>query len=196
MKTWSDPGAFYNGFHGYCAIFVNASFAYAGTELVGLAVAETDKPHIVMPMATKQVVWRLLIFYVVSLLVVGFIVPYTDPNLLGGGGANTSPFVIAADMAGISGMADFMNAIILISTLSVGNAAVYGGSRAILALVEAGQVSLATLHHIMLYCLFLLFYFVLCCLDLMYACIYVCNYCDRLLRLWDMWTKVDDHWSP
>lgn len=26
---------------GFCALFVNAAFAYAGTELVGLAAAET-----------------------------------------------------------------------------------------------------------------------------------------------------------
>jgi yeast amino acid transporter len=138
--TWRHPGAFYNGFRGFLGMFTNAAFAYSGTELVGLAAAECHRPHKVMPMASKQVVWRIVFFYLISLLCVGFIVPYTNPNLLGGGSdVNTSAFVVAADMAGIKGFADFMNFIILISTLSVGNSSVYGASRTVLAVVEHGQ---------------------------------------------------------
>jgi len=122
-------------------MFVNAAFAYGGTELVGLAACETAQPHKTMPSATKQVVWRIVLFYVVSLLCVGFIVPYTNPNLLGGSGVNASAFVIAADLAGISGFADFMNFIILISTLSVGNSAVFGACRSLLRLVEASHAA-------------------------------------------------------
>lgn len=142
-KTWVNPGAFYNGFHGFCGMFVNAAFAFGGTELVGLACCETVEPHRTMPGAVKQVVWRIVLFYIVSLLVISFIVPYTNPNLLGSGSGSsvdTSPFVIAADLAGLgNGFSDFMNAIVLISTLSVGNSAVYGASRTVLAVVEHGQ---------------------------------------------------------
>ena len=38
---WQNPGAFNNGFKGLCSCFVTAAFAFAGTELVGLAAAET-----------------------------------------------------------------------------------------------------------------------------------------------------------
>ena len=40
-KFWSDPGSFNNGFKGICSVFVTAAFAFAGTELSGLAAAET-----------------------------------------------------------------------------------------------------------------------------------------------------------
>jgi amino acid transporter len=82
-ETWTTPGAVHNGFKGFCAMFVNAAFAFAGTELVGLAAAETAHPRKVLPDATKQVVWRIIIFYFVSLLIVGFLVPYDSDQLLG-----------------------------------------------------------------------------------------------------------------
>ena len=40
-RFWHDPGAFNNGFKGICSVFVTAAFAFAGTELAGLAAAET-----------------------------------------------------------------------------------------------------------------------------------------------------------
>lgn len=40
-KYWRDPGSFNNGFKGVCSVFVTAAFAFAGTELSGLAAAET-----------------------------------------------------------------------------------------------------------------------------------------------------------
>lgn len=51
---WHQPGAFRNGFKGFCSVFVNAAFAYAGTELVGLAAAEAEDPRKSLPKATKQ----------------------------------------------------------------------------------------------------------------------------------------------
>lgn len=44
-QYWHDPGAFHNGFKGLCSVFVTAAFAFAGTELVGLAAAETSNPR-------------------------------------------------------------------------------------------------------------------------------------------------------
>jgi yeast amino acid transporter len=35
------PGSFNNGFSGICSVFVTAAFSFAGTELAGLAAAET-----------------------------------------------------------------------------------------------------------------------------------------------------------
>jgi amino acid transporter len=108
------------------------------TSIFHPAAAETEHPRKVLPDASKQVTWRIILFYFVSLLIVGFLVPYDSPDLLGGG-INTSAFVVAISTAGVTGLPDFMNFIILISNLSVGNSAVYGASRAILALVDYGQ---------------------------------------------------------
>lgn len=95
---------FTDGFKGFCSVFVTAAYAFSGTELVGLAAAETENPRKTLPRATKQVFWRVTFFYIVSLLLVGFLVPYNDPDLLNGSGTATSPFVIAIKNAGIKGM--------------------------------------------------------------------------------------------
>jgi yeast amino acid transporter len=84
FKKWHDPGAFNNGFKGLCSTFVTASFAFGGTELVGLAAAETENPRKALPTAIKQVFWRITLFYIISLLLVGTLVSYDDPRLLNG----------------------------------------------------------------------------------------------------------------
>ncbi|KAJ6120383.1 hypothetical protein N7523_004663 [Penicillium sp. IBT 18751x] len=141
-KYWHDPGAFHNGFKGLCSVFVNAAFAFAGTELVGLAAAETANPRKSLPTAIKQVFWRIALFYVVSLTLVGLLVQWNDPRLVSGtssADAKASPFVIAIENAGISGLPSVMNVVIMIAVLSVGNSSVYGASRTLAALAEQGQ---------------------------------------------------------
>lgn len=141
-KYWHSPGAFHNGFKGLCSVFVNAAFAFAGTELVGLAAAETANPRKSLPTAIKQVFWRISLFYVVSLTLVGLLVPYTDNKLLSGTSsvdATASPFVISIQMAGIEGLPSVFNAVIMIAVLSVGNSSIYGSSRTLAALAEQGQ---------------------------------------------------------
>lgn len=141
-KYWVDPGAFNNGFRGLCSTFVTAAFAFAGTELVGLAAAETANPRKSLPTAIKQVFWRITLFYVVSLLLVGLLVPYTDGRLLSGvssADATASPFVIAIENAGITGLPSVMNVVIMVAVCSVGNSAIYGSSRTLAALAEQRQ---------------------------------------------------------
>jgi amino acid transporter len=124
-------------------VFVTAAFAFGGTELVGLAAAETANPRKSLPTAVKQVFWRITLFYIVALTLVGLLVPYTDKKLLNETGqssnAHASPFVIAIQTAGIAGLPSVMNVVIMISVLSVGNSAVYGSSRTMAALAEQGQ---------------------------------------------------------
>lgn len=139
-RYWYNPGAFHNGFKGLCSVFVTAAFAFGGTELVGLTAAETANPRKSMPKAIKQVFWRITLFYVVSLILVGMLVPYNSPQLQNSDGtARYSPFVIAILNAGISGLPSVMNVVIMISVLSVGNSSVFGCSRTFLALANAGQ---------------------------------------------------------
>ncbi|TKA27784.1 hypothetical protein B0A50_04885 [Salinomyces thailandicus] len=141
-KFWYNPGAFNNGFKGLCSVFVTAAFAFAGTELVGLAAAETENPRKSLPSAVKQVFWRISLFYMVALTLVGLLVPYDNPQLLNGASsvdAKASPFVIAIQNAGISGLPSVMNAVILIAVLSVGNSSIYGSSRTLAALADQNQ---------------------------------------------------------
>jgi amino acid transporter len=142
-KYWHHPGAFHHGLKGLCSVFVTAASAFSGTELVGLAAAETAHPRKSLPTAVKQVFWRITLFYVIALTLVGLLVPYTDQRLLNKNGqssnARASPFVIAIKNAGIAGLPSVMNVIIMISVISVGNSAVYGSSRTMAALAEQGQ---------------------------------------------------------
>ncbi|KAK9366671.1 amino acid permease/ SLC12A domain-containing protein [Lipomyces kononenkoae] len=140
-KYWHDPGAFNHGFKGLCSVFVTAAFAFSGTELVGLAAAETVNPRKTLPSAVKQVFWRITLFYIVSLTLIGLLVPYNNMQLLGAtseADVAASPFVIAIQNAGISGLPSVMNVVILIAVLSVGNSAVYGCSRTLTSLAEMG----------------------------------------------------------
>ena len=140
-RYYSNPGAFQNGFKGFCTVFVTAAFAFGGTELVGLAAAEAANPQKSLPKATRQVFWRITFFYVLSLLMVGLDLPSDDPDLLGASGANTkaSPFVLAIKRAGIKGLPSVFNAVITISVISVANSCTYGSSRTMQALATRGM---------------------------------------------------------
>ncbi|MCJ1297639.1 hypothetical protein MMC08_000427 [Hypocenomyce scalaris] len=146
-KYWHNPGAFANGFKGFCAVFVNAVFAYSGTELVGLAAAEARNPRKSLPKAAKQVFWRITLFYVINLLVVGLNVPYNNPQLLGSGStadavgvdSKASPFVLAIQDAGIPVLPSIINSVVLISTLSVANSCTYASTRTLQALALSGR---------------------------------------------------------
>lgn len=140
-RVWRENGALANGFKGVCSVFVTAAFSFAGTELVGLAAAESANPRKNLPSAIKQVFWRITIFYILTLLLIGLLVPYDDPQLLGASSsydASASPFVIVINRAGIAGLDHLINATIMISILSIGNSCVYGGSRTLCALAEQG----------------------------------------------------------
>ncbi|PHH79104.1 hypothetical protein CDD82_2595 [Ophiocordyceps australis] len=140
-RYWNDPGAFRNGFRGFCAVFVTAAFSLTGTELVGLAAAETKNPVKALPGAVRLVSMRILVFYILGLFFVGLLVPSDDPRLLSSKAftdVKASPWVLIGKYAGLKGLDHFMNSIILISVLSIGVSAVYGGSRTLTALAQQG----------------------------------------------------------
>ncbi|CZR53389.1 probable GAP1-General amino acid permease [Phialocephala subalpina] len=138
---WHDPGAFRNGFKGFCSVFVTASFAFGGTELVGLAAAEAANPRKSIPKATKQVFWRITLFYVISLFLLGLIVPSDNDNLSSASGGNTrySPFVLSFRLAGIKVLPSIFNAVITLSVISVANSCTFASTRTIQALCARGM---------------------------------------------------------
>jgi amino acid transporter len=140
-RYWHAPyEAFLNGFHGFCSVFVTAAFAYTGTELTGLAAAETQDPKKEIPRASKQVVWRIAIFYIVNLFLVGLIVPENSPLYSDEGSTSRhSPFVIAIRLAGIKVLPSIFNAVILIAVMSVANSCTFGSTRTIQALAANGM---------------------------------------------------------
>jgi amino acid transporter len=138
---WREPGAFRHGFNGFAGVFVIAAFSFGGTELVGLAAAESDNPRKAIPTASKQVFWRIAFFYIVNLFIVGLILPADDDRLLNSSGANTkaSPFVLAIEDAGIAVLPSIMNAVITVAVISVANSCTFGSTRTMQALAEQGM---------------------------------------------------------
>ncbi|KAI0128480.1 amino acid permease [Xylariales sp. AK1849] len=140
-KYWHNPGAFNGGFNGFASVFTVAAFAFGGTELVGLAAAESSNPRKAIPQATKQVFWRISFFYIVNLFILGLIIPYTDDRLVNSSGANSkaSPFVLAIQDAGITALPSIFNAVITISVISVANSCTFGSTRTLQAMAQRGM---------------------------------------------------------
>ncbi|CDO92298.1 unnamed protein product [Kluyveromyces dobzhanskii CBS 2104] len=144
-KYWYDPGSFKKPvFKSLCNTFVSAAFSFGGTELVVLTAAESRKVESVSR-AAKGTFWRVIIFYVSTVIIIGCLVPYNDERLLGGNSSEditASPFVIALANTGSFGtrVSNFMNAVILIAVLSVCNSCVYAASRVIQSLGASGQL--------------------------------------------------------
>jgi len=110
---------------------------------VGLAAAETDDPRRNVPKAIKSVFWRILLFYIGSILIVGTLISYTNPSLLHGDESHValSPFTMVFQHLPRFGFyaASLMNAVILSAVLSCGNSSMYVASRMLYAMAHSGK---------------------------------------------------------
>ena len=122
---------------------VTAVFAFLGTELVGVTVGEAQNPRRNIPRAIKLTFWRILVFYICSVLLLGMIVPYNSDRLIfatkKSSSAAASPFVVAIQIAGIHGLPGFLNACILIFVFSAANSDLYIASRTLHGLALKGH---------------------------------------------------------
>ncbi|KAK1756399.1 dicarboxylic amino acid permease [Echria macrotheca] len=157
---WQNPGAFgpYNvtaagqqvliegstgRFLGVWACIVQATFAYLGTELVGVAFGETPNPRKNVPRAVNQTLLRIVFFYIAGVLVLGMAVAYNDPELIKATKSKVSgvasPFVVAAKNAKINHLDDAVNGLLMVFTVSAANSDIYLASRTCWALAKDGQ---------------------------------------------------------
>ncbi|KAF9924532.1 hypothetical protein BGZ65_008251, partial [Modicella reniformis] len=135
-----DMSPFHGGFMGLFSIFLNAGFSFQGAELVGIAAGETKNPRKNVPRAIRQVFWRIIMFYVLTILVIGMTIPYDDESLANDDGdIKSSPFTRVFVQAGISIGADIMNGVILVAILSAGNSGLYASSRTLHTLAKEGN---------------------------------------------------------
>jgi lysine-specific permease len=133
-----DNAPFNNGFLGVLSIFIVAGFSFQGTELIGVAAGETENPEKNVPKAIRQIFWRILLFYVLAIFVIGLLIPYTDPDLLRGE-VSVSPFTLVFEKLGVAFAASVMNAVILTSVLSAGNSGTYASTRMLYTLAVEGK---------------------------------------------------------
>lgn len=122
---------------------MTATFAYLGSELVGVTVGEAQNPRKVIPRAIKLTFWRILFFYVLSVLLIGTLVPYNSSRLSfatkQSTGASASPFVVAIIDSGIDVLPGFINACILIFVFSAANSDLYVATRILYSLAKEGN---------------------------------------------------------
>ncbi|WP_289142712.1 amino acid permease [uncultured Brevibacillus sp.] len=136
-----EGAMFHGGLMSMIGIFMIAGFSFIGTELVGVVAGESENPERNVPKAIKSIFWRILVFYILTILIIGFVIPYNDPNLLNSSIDNItiSPFTLVFEKAGLALAAAVMNAVILTSVLSVGNSSIYAASRMLYAMTKSGK---------------------------------------------------------
>ncbi|KAK3985151.1 amino acid permease-domain-containing protein [Cladorrhinum sp. PSN332] len=148
FRYWEDPGPFVEyiakgdlgKFLGFWAVMTGAVFSFAGVESLAMAAAETRNPRRAIPRAVKRVFVRILLFYLLAVLVVGMLVPSNDKRLDGSGDTVAqSPFVIAAEAAGIKAIPSVVNAIVITSAWSASNQSLLAGTRVLYGLALKGQ---------------------------------------------------------
>ncbi|WP_089603853.1 amino acid permease [Acinetobacter piscicola] len=135
-NLWAHGGFFPHGFDGLFYMLAFLMFAFGGIELIGMAAAEAENPEKTIPKAINQVVFRILIFYVGSLIILLSLVPWNQLDL---GGLDKSPFVMIFSQLGIGWAAHLLNFIILTAALSVYNSGMYANSRMLFGLAQQGN---------------------------------------------------------
>lgn len=121
---------------GITIIFVtmmNVIFSYQGSELVGIAAGETENPEKNIPRAIRTILFRIIVFYIASIIVLSAIFPASELGLM------ESPFVTLMNLAGVPYAAGIMNFVILTAILSVGNSCLYASTRLLFSMSQEGM---------------------------------------------------------
>lgn len=129
-----EPGKLFPG--GISILFVtmmNVIFSYQGSELIGIAAGESEEPQKNIPRAIRNVLFRIILFYICSILILSAVFPSKELGLL------ESPFVTLMDLAGIPYAPDIMNFVILTAILSVGNSCIYASTRLLWSMANEGM---------------------------------------------------------
>ena len=132
-NLWQYNGFFATGWHGLVLSLAVIMFSFGGLELIGITAAEASEPHTTIPKAVNQVVYRILLFYIGSLVVLLALYPWIDVQ------ANSSPFVMIFHELDSNLVASALNFVILVASLSVYNSGVYSNSRMLFGLSVQGN---------------------------------------------------------
>ncbi|BBI92304.1 putative aromatic amino acid transporter [Serratia symbiotica str. Tucson] len=132
-NLWAQGGFLPNGSMGLVMAMAVIMFSFGGLELVGITVAEADNPQKSIPKATHQVIYRILIFYIGSLVVLLSLYPWSKVVESG------SPFVLIFQALDSNLVASVLNIVMLTAALSVYNSCVYCNSRMLFGLAQQGN---------------------------------------------------------
>ncbi|KAJ3397970.1 hypothetical protein HDU92_000071 [Lobulomyces angularis] len=115
---------------------IGACFSFGGTEIVGITAGEAKNPRKAVPRAINGTFWRIMIFYIISVFLIGLLLPATFDKFQSEDKISKSPFVFALSAAKIPGVEDFMNAICLVAVISTANSSIYASARSLMALAQ------------------------------------------------------------
>ena len=141
-NLWTHGGFFPHGIGGLVAVMAVLMFSFGGLELVGITAAEAENPRKSIPKAINQVVYRILLFYILALGVLLSLYPWDSlvQTLTSGDDAYArSPFVQIFSLIGSDTAAHVLNFVVLTAALSVYNSGVYCNSRMLYGLAEQGD---------------------------------------------------------
>ncbi|TXS29751.1 amino acid permease [Streptomyces sp. ms191] len=122
-----------HGWSGVVSGVLAVVFAFGGLEVVTIAAAESDDPARNVARAVRSAVWRILLFYVGSMVVIVTLLPWTTMR------PGQSPYVAVLDSIGVPAAGQIMNIVVFVALLSALNANLYGSSRMVFSLAERGE---------------------------------------------------------
>jgi GABA permease len=108
-------------------------FAMTGAEITTIAAAESAQPGRAVAKMTTTVIWRILIFYVISIFLIVSVIPWNTVR------SGESPFTLALNTMHVPWADRIMSAIILTAVLSCLNSAFYVSSRVLFILADRGD---------------------------------------------------------
>lgn len=108
-------------------------FSFFGTEAVTIAAGEAKEPATAVRRGMQTVVWRILLFYIGSIIVVVTLIPWNSTDVI------ESPYVAVLESLNIPFASTIMNFIVLTAVLSCLNAGTYTSSRMIYSLATRGE---------------------------------------------------------
>jgi GABA permease len=131
-NLWAHGGFAPNGFGVVVSSVALVLFSYFGTEIAVMAAAESEDPAKGVRQAANTVIWRVMLFYVGSMLVIVTVVPWNQlpsPDVI-------APFSHIFAMFGVPGAETIMSLVIFTAVTSVLNSGTYSASRMFAALAE------------------------------------------------------------
>ncbi|MGY3643410.1 GABA permease [Pseudomonas sp. PK-RTE-24] len=123
-----------NGKSAVVGAFITIMFSFIGTEAVTIAAAESNNPAQNIAKATRSVIWRIGIFYLLSIFVVISVVPWNDPQL-----ASVGSYQRALELMNIPNAKFLVDVVVLIAVASCMNSSIYISSRMLYSLGRRGD---------------------------------------------------------
>lgn len=132
-NIWTNGGFIPHGWYGVACSMAVVLFSFAGVEFIGMTAAEVQEPEKHIPTAINQVLVRVMIFYIGTMIVLLALFPWDKI------GANGSPFVEIFANIGIKAAAHILNFVVLIAAISVYNSGMYANGRMLYSLARNGK---------------------------------------------------------